>query len=266
MEINKQSLLMTTTKKSAEFRQWIIETRLNIRIEDLETEESKQLFASTFVKDWNEGRLEPKFYKGIPPEAIEASSRTKYKWKFAEKLDPVEMGNLRETVQKLTNPEQKNLAAESQDLLFVLPSQGPKKPELDTFQKEEQEAFKKWESKKTTKDFKKLKDTVEEELVPKKTGREAMQENKKKKAEYTKDRKDENIDTELKDSDIYGASDIRTRMQKQKNAQEEKIAAKMGEQQAKMNEYRRKETEKMAPFLALLQSGNVPLLQHKGNH
>lgn len=39
-----------------------------------------------------------KYYKGMNIEEEDPSQRTKYKWSFVKNLDPVEMGNTRDSV------------------------------------------------------------------------------------------------------------------------------------------------------------------------
>ncbi len=46
-----------------------------------------------------------KYYSGIAPEQQVSHERTRYKWKFAEKLDQVQMGQLRDEVEKDTHKQ-----------------------------------------------------------------------------------------------------------------------------------------------------------------
>ncbi len=126
----------------------------------------------------------------------EAGTRTKYQWGFAKKLDPVEMydwipdyylyirGNLRESIWEETNKGPKPRSAisspkvEDPDLGPVV---GPPKPQEEQLDPEEKEALELYLKKKDRKNYKKDKETVEEELVPKNTGREATIEKKKMK-------------------------------------------------------------------------------------
>ena len=69
----------------------------------------------------------------------------------------------------------------SSNKVLDLPEVGPSLPDEETLDIEEQRELERYLAKKDKKDYKKQKETVEEELVPKKTGREAMLEKKKQK-------------------------------------------------------------------------------------
>ena len=48
-----------------------------------------------FVHNWNSGRLDKKFYDGLPPETLEESrSFTAHKWGFAKKLSSYDAATL----------------------------------------------------------------------------------------------------------------------------------------------------------------------------
>lgn len=97
---------------------------------------------------------------------------------------------------------------------------------------------------------------VEEELVPKKTGHEALREKRKMKAQYTKPKKDDEVDAELDSHQIFGeGTDFQRILQKQKEKQLQKSLEKTEQMQEKLSAYQKKEQEKIAPFLSLLQSG-----------
>jgi len=194
----------------------------------------------------------------------------------------MEMGNLKDGIDKATNrtswTKHANTSLYEKDVGPARPSPaasrekpiGPKENKVDSddeFDKMEREEKKQqyeaWSKKKGDKDFKKNKETVMEELVPKATGREAMFEKKKQKAAYTKSTKDADMGEELKDKDLYGgSSDFQRRVQKQRQAKIQKTMAKIDEGVKKIEDYKRKEDEKMAPFREMLKGGaqNIPLL------
>jgi hypothetical protein len=140
---------------------------------------------------------------------------------------------------------------------------GPPKPisEEQPLDQDEKFALDIYQNKIEKKKYKKHKEMVEEELVPKNTGREAMVEKKKMKAQYTKSK--ETDDVELNDKQIFGGSDFDRRVQVEKERNERKIIAKLEAREKAMTEYQRKEEEKLAPFKLMLQSGQIPLLNNK---
>jgi len=133
--------------KAAEFREWLLE-RKGLYLVDVETDIAKQHFAK-FVELWNNKELPSKYYKGIAPELQEAGTRTKYQWGFAKKLDPVEMGTLRESIWEETNklPPGQNINEPSKKVISedrdIGPVVGPPKPmeELDAEEKEVLEIY-----------------------------------------------------------------------------------------------------------------------------
>src|SRR3954452_4447886 len=72
-----------------------------------------------------------------------------------------------------------------------------------------------WMKKRDKKMWKKDHEVVMEELVPKKTGRDAMIDKKKEKASYSKAKKTE--DVELNDRDLFGGSDFQRRVAAERN-------------------------------------------------
>jgi len=90
-----------------------------------------------------------------------------------------------------------------------------------------------------------------------------MLEKKKQKSQYTRSSKDDQVDEELRDDQMFGSDDIKKKIEIQKERQVKTIQAKQEEVQKKLEDYRRKESEKLAPFLQLVASGNIPLMQQK---
>uniref|UniRef100_A0A7S1IN72 Uncharacterized protein n=1 Tax=Eutreptiella gymnastica TaxID=73025 RepID=A0A7S1IN72_9EUGL len=71
-------------------------------LQDLEPAECKKEFFK-FAKMWNQNKLPPKFYAGISSTNMEPAARTRYKWSFVDKLDPMELASARDTVDTDTN-------------------------------------------------------------------------------------------------------------------------------------------------------------------
>ncbi len=57
---------------------------------------------------------------------------------------------------------------------------------------------------------------------------------------------------ELDDKSIYGETDIHSKLERRKEWQERKILAKLEAREKAMQEYSKKEEEKLAPFKALV--------------
>jgi len=88
--------------KNREFRVWLEGRDMNF--EDLSTEKAKNFFTK-FVKRWNEGSLESKFYDGAVEQV-----RTKHKWSFTSKIDDAErmkLASVRDRVELQTHSEKK---------------------------------------------------------------------------------------------------------------------------------------------------------------
>lgn len=140
---------------------------------------------------------------------------------------------------------------------------------------EEEREKERWERKRDIKDYKKTKEMVMEELVPKKTGRDAQLDKKKSQAEFRKS-KDEGMDTELTDKQLFeseGPSFSKMlqvmkckrnvtlmSFQKQRSRAEAKEFERSEEYQRRWGEYQRKEAERLAPFLEMVRSGGVSSL------
>jgi len=271
--------------KGTELRIWLLEEH-RLYLEDLETSTAKEYFLQ-FVEKWNDGTLPVKYYKGMTPETQEISQRTKYKWAFAKNLDTIEMGTLRDTVDKETNLKafpaiKESSSATSTDNSVDIEGHPLSKSNLSQrFPVEDHESghnysnvaddddedhrrMDSWKKKKDSKDYRKFKEMIEEEIVPKPTGREAMIEKRKEKNSFTK-KTDDNTDFELRDSEIYGGSDFKERLQREKQRFEKKKQEQQMKVEQKLEEYKKKEAEKMAPFLSLIKSGQIPLMQTQKN-
>lgn len=89
---------------------------------------------------------------------------------------------MRDTVFQDTNTGQRPVSQQRNELEESLgPAVGPPRPKPEGEDEELKREYEAWKIKKDKKDYKKHKELVEEELVPKKTGREATMEKKKMK-------------------------------------------------------------------------------------
>jgi hypothetical protein len=70
--------------KNCEFREWVRNVKGKY-LDDMSTDKARKYF-DQFVEQYNAGKLEAKYYKGIGSAAIEPTQRTKYSWKFTAKL------------------------------------------------------------------------------------------------------------------------------------------------------------------------------------
>jgi len=246
-----------------------------LHLSEIDTQKGKDIFKE-FVHKWNNDDLDEKYYRGIAPEEQTGTVRTQYRWSFAEKLDPVTMGSMRDSIDLATNlgkqnfqfEERNNTREEEQPIIGPLPpkSQDEEMDENDKrLLEEEKQTYQKFLQKKDLKDYKKTKETVLEELAPKKTGREAMLENKKKKSEYTRRSKDAEMDAEMDDKEVFegGGPDFHAALSKKRDREMLYQQMKQHEQEMKMKEWKKKEAEKMAPFLALVKTGQIPLMNQK---
>jgi len=242
--------------KSVEFSVWLREEK-DIFFQDLTTEQARAKF-SLFVEKWNAGELREKYYKGMNSSSVEPSTRTKYKWNFASKLDPIELGSIRDTVDSDTNKDllnmrRSNARADTKPPPQVLgPLAGPPKPGQEEIEdEEERRRLQHVAYKKDIKEYKKNKEFVLDELLPKATGREATMEKKKIRNDYHK-KKDDSPEPDA-DSFMGGNDDFQTRLRQEKDRKEKRMMKQEEEYQKKMSDYQAKEDAKMAPLRALAQ-------------
>ncbi|XP_071954854.1 uncharacterized protein [Antedon mediterranea] len=97
--------------KSTEFRIWLKEEK-RIYFDELSSSKSRYYFKK-FVKMWNKGRLRKKFYDGIDTTDVSASSKTKYKWKFATTVNNKNMETVRSNIGKwssMTSPGERTFS------------------------------------------------------------------------------------------------------------------------------------------------------------
>jgi len=226
------------------------------------TQESRHFF-DLFVEKWNSGSLSAKYYKGISLAQEDPTSRTKYKWSFAKNVDPLELGSLRDSVDTDNNktfaqiakrPEARKSSYrdEPPQQSFVGPRGDRRNDNNDNddgLDEEDRQRLERARAKKDMKEYSRTKEAVMDELLPKATGRDAMIEKKKMKAEYSK-RKDDS--PEMNEADLMGNNDdFRFRLAREKEVKAKKEAEKNDEYQQKLAAFKAKEDEKLAPLRAL---------------
>jgi len=104
--------------------------------------------------------------------------------------------------------------------------------------------YKKQLKKKGDKNYIKTRESELEEIVPKKTGNEAMREKRKEKASYTK-KEDDTFGDEIKDSDMFGGNDNFQRRIAQEKEKRDQIEQKKKDQyEQKLSQYKASEEKK----------------------
>lgn len=183
--------------------------------EDLTSKEAMDLFERKFVKKFNRGELKSMYYRGIPSDILDQTKRTAHKWAFMDRLDESERLKLAST--KDTVAISTNRAAKS-----------------------------KLERKKYYKD----KRVVEEELVPKSTGREAVIEKRKQVGQKlhgaSRDREENQDGLDLSESVTMGGSDnFQAKVRARKDYRDRKDAEKA----ERIHEIQIQESERMRKFV-----------------
>jgi len=241
--------------------------------EDLPNKETTLKYFSRFTDLWNSGKLPEKYYKGIKPDELVASTRTRYRWKFVDNLnanDTLILGTACDSISKDTHKKQ------AKDL-FKLPvpenqtgprhkqlmNQKPSESDDQDVDEEEKRRNLMLQKKQENLQFRKHKEMVEEELVPKATGREALIEKKKMKREIARQADDS---PERSDADLIGGGNDYQYLLAQKRKREEKRdAARKQQQLERLQQYQEKEEKTLSMFRDLVKAGNFPLLQQRPN-
>jgi len=90
-------------RKNANFRVWLLKER-HIYFDEITSDNAHEIF-DEFVQKWNGGSLSKIFKQELNNTDFDKASRTRHKWGFVEKLDPVEMGNLKDSIESDTHHE-----------------------------------------------------------------------------------------------------------------------------------------------------------------
>ncbi|PIK36253.1 hypothetical protein BSL78_26917 [Apostichopus japonicus] len=233
--------------KNVEFRLWLMEEK-KLAMGDMKTTKAKSYFKK-FVKRWNDGKLAKKYYKGI--DAADAKgSLTKYKWKFAEKLQGSDI-NKPSSSSNSPFVEGEKSARQSTFSTFGKASSptigpekrvlGPERPphlmlQQDSDEDRETERKRVRTERKKYREYDKL---TMEELTPKATGHEAKVEKKML-------RKHRASSPELSDRVLMGSGmDIETIMAKKRKSDAAKRERNVTKASVKLKEYQAKESAKM---------------------
>ncbi|KAI9313394.1 hypothetical protein BX666DRAFT_1864380, partial [Dichotomocladium elegans] len=245
-------------EKSAEFRLWLKEEKGRY-FNDLDTEKARHYFKK-FVKAWNRGDLEDKYYNGINAAQLASSDNTRYKWAFAKKIDQHELDSVRDSVDTATSGGRGRRA--NVGPARPPPSGGeerkreaqPVSDELRSTEKEEQMERERASRKAEGKRKRERREEYLDEVAPRETGREAQL--AKKRAVNAFHKRERSPDVELNEADIFGGGDDFKRMlaeEKRRKERRENIRAERMEQRAapireKMAEYKAKESATIEMF------------------
>jgi len=126
--------------------------------------------------------------------------------------------------------------------------------EIEEMDEEDRIRYKKQLKKKGDKNYIKTRESELEEIVPKKTGNEAMREKRKEKASYTK-KEDDTFGDEIKDSDMFGGNDNFQRRIAQEKEKRDQIEQKKKDQyEQKLSQYKASEEKKIEQLKGLINS------------
>jgi len=132
-----------------------------------------------YIKLWNAGALEDKYYKALK-SLIEAKNRSRIQRESTRKiLDTV--SNMKD---QFTEPTRLHSQEEK-----VLGSHKREKEEVEEMDEEDRARYQKKLKKKEEKSYAKSRESDLEDLVPKKTGNDAMREKRKEKSVLHKERR-----------------------------------------------------------------------------
>ncbi|KAF8940968.1 hypothetical protein BGZ58_003700 [Dissophora ornata] len=227
-----KSLIKTITEddyftKSAEFRLWLRKSKKKY-FEDLSADDARRYFKK-FVRAWNDFDLDESYYKGIRSSQLSSKDTTKYKWGFAKKIGEEDMNKveaIRDSIDTMTNTrfaqEVSRLTgkstASSTDSTSrrtlgpsLPPSMGPqglsRRPMTadEVVDKEDRDHYNRLQQRAENRAYRKTKEAVLDELVPKSTGREAMLEKRRAQTEFN--RRERSPDVELPEQDLMGGGD-----------------------------------------------------------
>ncbi|KAJ2924361.1 hypothetical protein H1R20_g12741, partial [Candolleomyces eurysporus] len=231
-------------QKSDEFRLWLKEEKSKY-FDELSGERARSYFRK-FVKAWNRGKLSSKFYRGLDPGTLSATSNTSYKWAFASKsnADTSAIRATREAVGAATYGRAVRDDESSPEPSSSRPSgsriQGPTLPSVsDITLAKELEAEQEAEARKYKRKRDKLeaKERIEDMVGPRPVGREAMLEKKRAKRENDRafrERGDDGLEAD--ESTLLGGGDSFQAQIARRDAGKQRYEAKRSEEVAAMQE------------------------------
>ncbi|KAH6584518.1 hypothetical protein BASA61_007418 [Batrachochytrium salamandrivorans] len=257
-------------EKAAEFQTWLSER--GHCFHDLSKTEASNQFQK-FVKRWNKGKLDARFYKGIQTSEVLAAARTTFKWKI-KNVDETETELVRDSVESMTSSKTGfNFPLRKEQ------SMGPPKGPLTNMYSRGQSTSSGYTTgtnsgdrrndhvsrsshpdtgpqlkKRGDREHYRNQETLLDEIAPKETGREAMLQKRYTRNAYHKQERD--LDPEIPDDVLMGGgSDFRAavasqsktgdrREQKRETLRQEKSALLAG----KVEAHRAKEDATIAMF------------------
>ncbi|KAJ3344746.1 hypothetical protein HDU83_004768 [Entophlyctis luteolus] len=242
--------------RSAEFIVWLREKRHTF-LDKLSADDAHDLFAK-FVRRWNRGDLDDKFYRGIAATDFASNARTKHRWNFkVSKEDEARLAEAKDSVHVMTSAsdglseDSKSREGKKGLTAFSLSSgEGlrRKREDNDDMDDEDRARYLAALRKKDAKAFETRRAADLEELVPKATGREAQLEKKKATSAYLKQERDTEI--AYKDSDLMGGGDSfaahLAREKQRKERIEERRQPRREEMDSRAQTYKAKEEATMA--------------------
>merc|ERR1712113_561206 len=92
-------------RKYAEFQQWAL-NECGKYLDEMSTKKCTKLFKKKFVKKWNAGKLDKKYYESFSFLSVDNKQKTRFKWKFEKNISSKEQMTLdlaRDTVDNETN-------------------------------------------------------------------------------------------------------------------------------------------------------------------
>lgn len=194
---------------ASEYREWMLSSK-GIHTSALNTDKARAMFSS-FVKAWNKGKLNARYYDGIEPTSISSTSRSDHRWSFAG-VDPQHLASIRNEVNRATSAGKSSSVsdggAREMDDDYMAPyaghassssaSVGPSMPPMAHGASREDKEREYERLKRERKDFRRDQKSREEELAPRASGRERVLEK----------RKEENYSRRTHEAQRYGDVDV----------------------------------------------------------
>eukprot|EP00741_Cyanophora_paradoxa_P004889 tig00000849_g4744.t1 len=247
--------------KASEFRTWLKEIKDKF-LDEMSSDKARKYFCD-FVKDWNAGKLPPKYYAGIRETGVDAAERTRYKWGFAKNVDAHQLASVRDTIDTDTNKAAQlgsgapRAAASGTGTNNVpLGGGGGARPGVrprDPVDEENERDAARIGLKRDRKALERQHKETMEELVPKADpgSFQARLEKKAAKGAYTKNERD--VEPEISERDLMGGGDdFKARLARERAWREKQQASKAAQAEDRRAAYEQKEREKMEAFKAAI--------------
>ncbi|RUS22459.1 hypothetical protein BC937DRAFT_89024 [Endogone sp. FLAS-F59071] len=218
--------------KATEFKVWLHEEK-NKFFDELTSEQAHEQFKK-FVKAWNKFKLDKKYYSGIRSSQIASSDTTRYKWKFASKIDREQLETVKDSVDSLTNKELKSAtgtssaAAESQSTKrrVLGPTMPPPSVGIgirgpgddEDMDDEDRARYARALRKKEQRSLNRTNEAALDEIAPRETGRHALLAKRRAQKEFHKRERSPNV--ELPESFLMGGDDFEARLAAEKRSQQ----------------------------------------------